>query len=58
MNLIKFSAIKQQEEPVLFDDMMNSVQAVDHSEWNFVKDVQNQLLFGRTDIAQSSCDLS
>ena len=43
INLIQFLVIKLHQ--VFIDDMVNSTEFVVHSKTNFVKDVQNQLLF-------------
>ena len=45
MNLIKFLAMKLHQEPVFIDGMLNSTEVVVHSKTDFVKVVQNQLLF-------------
>ena len=64
MNLIQFLAMKLHQKPVFIDGMVNSTVVVVYSKTNFVKVVQNLLLFRKllscapTDIARSSCDLS
>ena len=45
MNLIQFMAKKLHQGPVLIDSMVNSTEIVVHSKMNFMKIVQNQLLF-------------
>ena len=45
MNLIQFLAMKLHQGPVFIDGMVNSTEVVVHSKTNFVKVVQNQLLF-------------
>ena len=45
MNLIQFLAMKLHKGPVFIDGMVKSTEVVVHSKSNFVKAVQNQLLF-------------
>ena len=48
MNIIPFLAMKLHQRPVFIDSMVNSTEVVVHSKTNFVKAVQNQLLFRKT----------
>ena len=48
MNLIQFLAMKLHHPPVFVDGMVNSTEVVVHSKTNFVKVVQNQLLFRKS----------
>ena len=45
MNLIQRLAMRLYQIPVFVDAMVNSIEVVVHSTTNFVKFVQNQLLF-------------
>ena len=45
MNLIQFLAMKLHHGPVFIDGLVNSTEIVVHSKANFVKVIQNQLLF-------------
>ena len=45
MNLIQFLVMNLHQGPVFIDSMVNSTEVVSHSKTNFVKVVQNQLLF-------------
>ena len=45
MNLIQFLTMKLRQRQVFIDGMVNSTEVVVHSKTNFVKVVQNQLLF-------------
>ena len=45
MKLIQFLAMKLHQGPVFIDGVMNSTEVVGRFKTNFVKVVQNQLLF-------------
>ena len=45
MKLIQFLTIKLHQGPMFFDGILNSTEVVVHSKTNFVKVVQNKLLF-------------
>ena len=48
MNLIKCLTMKLHQQPVFIDGIVNSTEVAVHSKTNFVKAVQNQLLFRKT----------
>ena len=55
MKLIQFLAMKLHRGPVFIDDMLNLTDVVVHSKTNFMKVVQNQVLFRKTLMHQKIC---